>query len=67
MAIEIIFKGEDNDPKQLTVGISLNRIDIMIFDPTIESQENMMDILLDKETAIKLAKELRKQISFLED
>lgn len=67
MAIEMIFKGEDEDPNQLTIGISLNRIDIMIYDPTSKSQENMMDILLDKETAIKLAKELRKQISFLED
>jgi hypothetical protein len=66
MAYELIFKGEHNDPTQLTVAVVNGRIDIMLYDPTSDEQENCTSIYLDKETAIKFAKELRKQISFME-
>jgi hypothetical protein len=38
----------------------------MLYDPTSDEQQNCTSIYLDKETAIKFAKELRKQISFME-
>ena len=67
MPYELIFKGEHNDPTQLTVAVVNGRIDIMLYDPTSDEQQNCTSILMDKETAIKFAKELRKQISFLQD
>jgi exosome complex RNA-binding protein Rrp42 (RNase PH superfamily) len=67
MPYELIFKGEQNDPTQLTVAVVNSRIDIMLYDPTCDEQQNCTSIYLDKDTAIKFAKELRKQISFLED
>jgi len=46
---------------------NLNEIYIEITDPTQDEFYNSQRIFIDKETAIKLAKELRKQISMLED
>lgn len=45
---------------------NLNEIYIEITDPTQDEFYNSQRIFIDKETAIKLAKELRKQISMLE-
>ena len=67
MPYELIFKGEHNDLTQLSVSVVNSRIDIMLYDPTSDEQQNCTSILMDKETAIKFAKELRKQISFLQD
>lgn len=68
MAIEIIFKGDDTSltPTLETFASSENKLFIRI------KYENDSDcevrcISLDKYDAAKLAKEIRKQISFLED
>jgi hypothetical protein len=40
MAYELIFKGEHNDTTQLTVAVVNGRIDIMLYYPTSDEQEN---------------------------
>lgn len=44
-----------------------NEIFIEIEDTSVDHEYGFQFVCLDKETAIKLAKEIRKQISFLED
>lgn len=66
MAVEMIFKTNPQDEvqKKLTLfATKSNKIYIEIEPEHLAA----VCIHLDKETSIKLAKELRKQISFLED
>lgn len=67
MAYELIFKSnrQESQVGELDVVVT-NQNEIRI---TITASDNIFDykcIYLEKESAIKLAKELRKQISFLE-
>ena len=66
MAYELVFKNVQEDGVEAQLIVRANQFN------NIFIEIDMMDypasfISLDKETAIKLAKELRKQISFLED
>ena len=66
MAYELVFKNvpDEQHESQLIVRANIHNniyIEIDMFDAPTSF------ICLDKETAIKFAKELRKQISFLED
>jgi ABC-type oligopeptide transport system substrate-binding subunit len=68
MAIEIIFKEENCDlnPTLETFPTNKNKLFIRIKYESDDSSE-MRAINLNKNDAIKLAKEIRKAISFLED
>ena len=68
MAIEVIFKEENCDlnPTLETYPTSKNKLFIRIKYESDDSSE-MRAINLNKHDAIKLAKEIRKSISFLED
>lgn len=66
MAYELVFKSVPNEKVEAQLIVRANQynnifieIDMFDYPPAF--------IQLDKETSIKLAKELRKQISFLED
>jgi hypothetical protein len=69
MAVEIKFlssvRNEETDA-ELTIKNVANSIFIVIKNNS-SPHKNSESIFLDKYTAAKLAKELRKQISFLED
>lgn len=67
MAIQIRFVSEECD-SVLNVYCSneLDTLNITINKFSDDSTQ-LRSVLLDKSTAIKLAKEIRKQISFLED
>lgn len=70
MAVELKFTSTERttDNRFLIVFANkCNQIYIEITDPIKDEFQNSQIIFLDKETAIKLAKELRKQISMLED
>lgn len=68
--VSIIFKGSVNtstEDNQLEVFANTqNKISITIFDPIINHNGYPNVIQLNKETAIRLHRELKKQISFLE-
>lgn len=68
--IDIIFKGALNsgtEETQLQVFCNLsNRITISIFDELVNNYGYPVVIQLNKETAIKFHRELKKQISFIE-
>jgi len=69
MSYQIIFHSTTRSecPATLTVeATDFNEIYIEIKDTEAQHDLNYQYICLDKETAIKLSKELRKQISFLE-
>jgi hypothetical protein len=68
MAYEIVFKTttrSDIDAQMVVRATTNNEIFIEITDE--ERNMSVSCIFLDRETAIKFTKELRKQISFLED
>ncbi len=70
MAVELKFTSSERSSDLTFLKVfanNLNEIYIEITDPTQEEFYNSQRIFIDKETAIKLAKELRKQISMLED
>ena len=68
MAIEIIFKEEDSslNPTLQTYATDDNKIFIRV-KYELDHDSEVRCISLNKFDAAKLAKELRKQISFLED
>lgn len=69
MAVELKFTSTERstDFTFLTVfATNLNEIYIEIKDPIQEEFYDTQRVFLDKQTAIKLAKELRRQISMLE-
>lgn len=68
MAYELVFKTttrSDIDAQMVVRATTDNEIFIEITDK--EREMGVRCIFLDKETSIKFSKELRKQISFLED
>lgn len=70
MAYELVFQSTERS--EITTNLivrnnQFNEIYIEIADPKNLNDCNFQYICLEKEAAIKLAKELRKQISFLED
>ena len=70
MAYELIFQSTERSEEKTNLVVrcnQFNEIYIEIADPTVKYDFNFQYICLEKESAIKLAKELRKQISFLED
>ena len=70
MAYELIFQSTERSEEKTNLVVrcnQFNEIYIEIADPTAKHDFNFQYICLEKESAIKLAKELRKQISFLED
>jgi hypothetical protein len=44
-----------------------NRLEIIIVNKDEEFEDNFCGVILDKSTAIKLSKELRKQIALIQD
>jgi|LakMenE01Jun11ns_1017448.scaffolds.fasta_scaffold7644105_1 hypothetical protein len=69
MPHEIIFKSTDRSGLYSELFMTINgynEIFIEVFYQNKDDYEGMA-IMLEKESAIKLAKELRKMISFLED
>ena len=44
-----------------------NRLEIIIVNKDDEFEDNFCGVILDKSTAIKLSKELRKQIALIQD
>lgn len=69
MSYQIVFRStvRSECPATLTVeATGFNEIYIEIKDTEAHHDLNYQYICLDKETAIKFSKELRKQISFLE-
>jgi hypothetical protein len=70
MAYELVFQSTERS--EITTNLvvrcnQFNEICIKIADPELNHDFNFQYICLEKDAAIKLAKELRKQISFLED
>jgi hypothetical protein len=67
MAYELIFKSTERSEAQTSLLLKANQFNEIYI--TIENDSNFSDgahICLEKESAIKLAKEIRKQISLLE-
>jgi len=68
--VSIIFKGSVNtstEENQLEVFANMqNKVSITIFDPNFNQNGYPNVIQLNRETAIKFHRELKKQISFLE-
>ena len=70
MSYELIFKSTERSDLDSILFFHVNQFNeifIEIKDPTSNNPINFHYICLEKNSAIKLAKELRKQISFLED
>lgn len=70
MAYELVFQSTERSEIETNLIVrnnQFNEIYIEIADPKSEHDYNYQYICLEKDAAIKLAKELRKQISFLED
>jgi hypothetical protein len=70
MAVELIFRSttESNLNSDLEVYINQrSELTIKIHNSYLDKPNDYAFACFDKDTAIKLAKELRKQISFLED
>lgn len=71
MAYELIFQSTERSDLPTTYLVvrstQHNEITIQIGDHASVDEWDFQYICLDKESAIKLAKELRKHISFLED
>jgi len=70
MAYELVFQSTERSEIATNLVVrcnNFNEVYIEIADPTSQHQFNFQSICLEKESAIKLAKELRKQISFLEE
>lgn len=68
MPHEIIFKSTDRSALHSELFLTINDYNEIFID--VYNQNDVGDgmaIMLEKESAIKLAKELRKMISFLED
>lgn len=69
--IKLAFLGtkeSETEETELTVFINdLNQITVRIEDTNCSHQFNYQGISLDKSTAIKLHRELKKQISFIEE
>jgi hypothetical protein len=68
MAYELIFNSTERSEtnNNLVVRVNqFNEISITISNP--RSEYDLRDIALEKNAAIKLAKELRRQISYLQD
>jgi len=68
MPHEIIFKSTDRSQLYSELFLTINDYNEIFID--VYNQNDVGDgmaIMLEKESAIKLAKELRKMISFLED
>lgn len=69
MAYELVFQSTERSEIETNLVVrcnQFNEIYIEIADPKANHDFNYQYICLEKESAIKLAKELRKQISFLE-
>lgn len=68
--IDIIFKGSENtltEENQLQVYCNINnKITISIYDENVNNYGYPTIICLNKQTAIKFHRELKKQISFIE-
>jgi hypothetical protein len=69
MAYEIIFQSTKRSLKTTNLIVKTNDYNEVFIEIAKPSNNgfNCQSICLDKETSIRLAKELRKQISFLED
>lgn len=70
MAYELVFHSTERSEIKTNLIVranAFNEIYIEIADPTVQHHLNFQYVCLERESAIKLAKELRKQISFLED
>ena len=69
MAYELIFKSTERSEVDSSLILHTNKFNEIFI--RIDNKESTfsdcLQICLEKEIAIKLAKELRKQISFLED
>lgn len=69
MSYELVFHSTERSESKTNLIVRAtvyNEILIEIADPTAHHDLNFQYICLERESAIKLAKELRKQISFLE-
>jgi len=69
MAYELIFKSTERSEVDSSLILHTNKFNEIFIriDNNESSFSDCLHICLEKESAIKLAKELRKQISFLED
>jgi alpha-D-ribose 1-methylphosphonate 5-triphosphate synthase subunit PhnI len=70
MAYELIFQSTERSDVSTNLIVrcnQFNEIYIEIANPASHQEFNFQFICLEKQSAIKLAKELRKQISFMED
>jgi hypothetical protein len=70
MAYELVFHSTERSESSTNLIVRANQFNelyIEIADPQAQHHLNFQYICLDKQTAIKFSKELRKQISFLED
>ena len=70
MAYELVFQSTQRSEANTNLVVrvnNFNEIYIEIAEPTRNDFDSFQHICLERESAIKLAKELRKQISFLED
>lgn len=69
MNVKTIYCGDDDTYKTelLAYANDKNQIFIRIYDPEEESSYYSQHIVLDKKTAVRLVKDLKRQISLLED
>lgn len=69
MAYELIFKSTERSEVDSSLILDTNKFNEIFIriDNNESSFSDCLHICLEKKSAIKLAKELRKQISFLED
>lgn len=69
MKVRTIYCSDDESYKTelLAYANTQNQIFIQIYDPEEESSYYSQHIVLDKKTAIRLVKDLKRQISLLED
>lgn len=64
--VKLIFEQKGLEKQLQCFATDFNDIYIEILDNEIEHQYNMQSISLDRSTAIRLVRELKKQIGYLE-
>jgi hypothetical protein len=68
MAYELIFNSTERSETNNNLVVRVNQFnEISITISNTRSEYDLRDIALEKNAAIKLAKELRRQISYLQD
>jgi hypothetical protein len=68
MAVNLIFSGsEKSETQEHSLKMFYNTKNEIYFTIEMPDKDELNFVCLDKETAIKLSKELRKQISYITD